>query len=286
MFELQRQSQLLTIPNMPYFCFPESIGYYRNHPEHNVSREAGAMNNFNVHYVASGKGFVELDGVVHELRAGEAVLYFPLQKQRYYSSKEEPWDIRWFHFYGGNGLHEYLLDQELHKSQLWTLRQPSAWEQAHEELLNEAETHRMLHPVRLSMLTYTVLMIFVEQAVALNRSKGLTPGDRIMELLPLMQQEAVKPFILEEWSDRLGVTPYYFCKLFRGATRMTPMDFITRCRLQASKQWLLERLDANIGQIAQEAGYPSVSYFNKRFMEHEGMTPTAYRKLYAIHGHA
>lgn len=286
MFELQRQSQLLTIPNMPYFCFPESIGYYRNHPEHNVSREAGAMNNFNVHYVASGKGFVELDGVVHELRAGEAVLYFPLQKQRYYSSKEEPWDIRWFHFYGGNGLHEYLLDQELHKSQLWTLRQPSAWEQAHEELLNEAETHRMLHPVRLSMLTYTVLTIFVEQAVALNRSKGLTPGDRIMELLPLMQQEAVKPFILEEWSDRLGVTPYYFCKLFRGATRMTPMDFITRCRLQASKQWLLERLDANIGQIAQEAGYPSVSYFNKRFMEHEGMTPTAYRKLYAIHGHA
>lgn len=283
---MQRQSLLLTLPNMPYFCFPESIGHYDNHPDHNVSREAGALNNFNIHYVVSGKGFVELDGVVHELRTGEAVLYFPLQKQRYYSSIEEPWDVQWFHFYGGSGLRDYLLEQGLHKSPLWTLRQPAVWEQAHEELLNEAETHRMLHPAHLSMLTYAVLTIFVEQAVALNRGKALTSGDRIIELLPLMQQEAVKPFILDEWADRLGVTPYYFCKLFRSATRMTPMDFITRCRLQAAKQWLLEKKDTNIGHIAEEAGYPSVSYFNKRFMEHEGMTPTAYRKLYGINGNS
>ncbi|KQO18343.1 helix-turn-helix transcriptional regulator [Paenibacillus sp. Leaf72] len=281
---MHRQSHLLTLPNMPYFCFPESVGNYNEQPEHSVYREAGALNNFNIHYVASGRGFVELDGVVHELRAGEAVLYFPLQKQRYYSSKDEPWDIRWLHFYGGSGLRDYLIEQGLHKSPLWRLRQPAVWEKAHEELLGEADTYRMLHPAHLSMLTYALLTIFVEQAVALKQGKAETSADRIMELLPLMQQEAVKPFILDEWADRLGVTPYYFCKLFRAATRMTPMDFITRCRLQAAKQWLLERKDDNIGQIAEEAGYPSVSYFNKRFMQHEGMTPTAYRRLYGMHG--
>ncbi|WP_042167791.1 helix-turn-helix transcriptional regulator [Paenibacillus gorillae] len=281
---MQRHSLLLTLPNMPYFCFPESVGQYRDHPEHTVSREAGALNNFNIHYVVSGKGFVELDGVVHELHAGEAVLYFPLQKQRYYSSQDEPWDVRWLHFYGGSGLHDYLLEQGFHKSPLWTLQQPASLIQAHEELLEEAETHRMLRPSHLSMLTYAVLTAFVEQAAALNRGKAATSADRIMELLPLMQQEAVQPFVLDEWADRLGVTTYYFCKLFKSATRMTPMAFITRCRLQAAKQWLLEREDISIGQIAEEAGYPSVSYFNKRFMEHEGMTPTAYRRLYAIRG--
>jgi AraC-like DNA-binding protein len=97
-----------------------------------------------------------------------------------------------------------------------------------------------------------------------------------------MQQEAAEPFILEQWSERAGVSPHYFCKLFRSAMEMTPMDFITRCRLQMAKQWLLERKDTNIGQIAADVGYPSVSYFNKRFMEHEGMTPTVYRKLYSV----
>lgn len=279
---MMRQSLLLTLPNMPYFCFPESVGHYRDDPTHSVEREAGALNNFNIHYCVSGKGCAEIDGIVHELRAGEAVLYFPLQKQLYYSNKDDPWDVRWFHFYGGTGLRDYLIEQGFHKNPLWKLGQPKVWEQAHEDLLGEAETHRMLRPAHLSMLTYMLLTVFVEQAVALEGSKAGTSGERIMELLPLMQQDAVKPFILEEWADKAGVTPYYFCKLFKSATRMTPMDFITRCRLQAAKQWLLERKDDNIGHIAEEAGYPSVSYFNKRFMEHEGITPTAYRRLYGV----
>lgn len=278
---MQRQSHLLTLPHTPFFCFPESVGAYSDYPEHTALRAAGALNNFNIHYVASGKGYVEWDGIAHELRAGEAVLYFPLQRQHYYSSKDDPWDIRWVHFYG-NGLQDYFTERGFHKSQLWTIRQSAAWEQAHSELLVEAETHRMLHPTRLSTLTYALLAVFVEQAVPLADNKTSASPNRILELLPLMQKAAVKPFILDEWAELAGVSPYYFCKLFKGVMEMTPMDFITRCRLQVAKQWLLERKDTNIGQIAVDAGYPSVSYFNKRFMEHEGMTPTVYRQLFGV----
>lgn len=281
---MKRQIHLLTLPQMPFFCFPESVGIYQNDPEHSVSRKAGAMNNFNIHYVAAGKGYVETDDAVHELRAGEAVLYFPMQQQRYYSSEDDPWDVRWVHFYG-SGLQHYLVERGLNASLLWTIRQKEMYEKAHEALLSEAEASRMLHPIHLSTLTYALLSVFVEQATALTNNKPSSSNSRILELLPMMQQEAVKPFSLEEWSDRLGVSSYYFCKLFRSVTEMTPMEFITRCRLQAAKQWLLERKDTSIGQIAEEAGYPSVSYFNKRFMEHEGMTPTAYRQLYGVHRH-
>lgn len=277
---MQRQSHLLTLSPMPYFCFPESVGFYWDFPDHSVEREAGSLNNFNIHYVVSGKGYVEIEDEVHTLHAGEAMLYFPLQKQRYYSSKDDPWAIRWIHFYGSGGLQDYFIERALHKSPLWTLRQPAIWEEAHEVLLQEAETHRMLHPSRLSTLTYALLSAFIEQAAPLSDSKTGTSGRRILELLPLMQQNAVNPFMLEEWAAHAGVSPYYFCKLFRSVMNMTPMDFITRCRLQMAKQWLLERRDINISQIAEDAGYPSTSYFNKKFMAHEGMTPTAYRRLY------
>lgn len=274
-----RQSHLLTLQQTSFFCLPESVGFYRNVPDHSVTREAGALNNFNIHFVAAGKGFVELDGNVRTLHAGEAVLYFPQQQQRYYSSREDPWAVRWVHFYG-SGLQDYMLERGLHKSQLWTLRQPDSWSQAHEELLAEAETNRMLFPARLSTLTYALLAAFVEQAVPLVGGRTGSSGDRILELLPQMQRDAIKPFLLEDWAERAGVSSYYFCKLFKTVMKMTPMDFITRCRLQMAKQWLLERKEDKIGEIAADAGYPSVSYFNKRFMEHEGMTPTEYRRLY------
>ena len=61
---------------------------------------------------------------------------------------------------------------------------------------------------------------------------------------------------------------------------MSPLDFITLCRLQVSKQWLLERKHVPIREIAMDAGYPSVSYFNRRFLQQEGITPSEYRKLY------
>jgi len=277
---MKRQAHLLTLPDIPYFVFPESVGQYTDFPDHTVTREAGALNNFNIHYVAAGRGVVEVDGTAYELQRGQAVLYFPLQQQRYYSSEAEPWDIRWVHFYGKN-LHSYMIERGFHKNRLWSLRQPGLWEEAHLTLLAEAEAHKMLRPALLSTLTYGVIAEFVQQAVPLTAARsGGTAESRVLGLLPLMQQEATKPFVLREWAERAGVSPHYFCKLFRGAVEMSPMDFITQSRLQLAKQWLLERFDANIGDIAVDAGYPSVSYFNKRFLEHEGMTPTEYRKLF------
>lgn len=277
---MMRQTVLLTLQDIPYFCYPESVGHYTDHAEHAVLREAGMLGNFNIHYVAAGKGYVEADGVVHELRAGQAVLYFPHQRQHYYSSEDEPWDVRWVHFYGER-LHDYMLERGLHRNLLWTLRQRTSWEDAHLALLEEAEQNRMLRPAQLSTLTYALLAEFVQHAVPLKNTRTTSKTEsRVLSLLPQMQQEACEPFLLQDWADRAGVSTYYFCKIFKNAVEMTPMEFVTRSRLQMAKQWLLERPSANIGQIAEEAGYPNASYFNRQFMAHEGMTPTDYRGLY------
>jgi AraC-like DNA-binding protein len=96
----------------------------------------------------------------------------------------------------------------------------------------------------------------------------------------MMQSKACEPFELDYWAEQAGVSTYYFCRLFKRDTQMTPMEFITLCRLQLSKQLLLDHKEMTIKEIALKAGYPSISYFNKRFLKHEGMTPTNYRELY------
>ena len=277
---MKRQSHLLTLPQMPFFCLPESVGIYRDEPDHTVTRAAGSLNNFNIHYVASGKGHVEIENVVHTLGPGSRAV-FSHASSALLQQRGRSLGCPVVSFYG-SGLQNYFIERGFHKSQLWSIRQPAVFEEAHEALLIEAETHRMLKPAQLSTLTYSLLAVFVEQASSLSDNKSNNSANRIHELLPIMQQEAAQPFILEEWAARLGVSTYYFCKLFRNVMEMTPMDFVTRCRLQMAKQWLLDHKDKTIGQIAVEAGYPSVSYFNKRFMEHEGMTPSSYRRLYGV----
>jgi AraC-like DNA-binding protein len=274
-----RQYLLPTLNDHDYMVLPESIGWYRNAPEHEVDRKVGTLNNFSIHFVLSGSGFVEIEGKQFSLKRGDAFLYFPMQEQRYYSSKNDPWDIRWVHFYGSI-LNQFLSERGFHRYSLWNVQHIRPLEEAHEQLLIEAEKNSFLHLSRLSTLTYTFLMEFITSTVPRTSDRRQELDDRIHPLLPLMQRKACEPFELEYWAEQAGVSTYYFCRLFKRATQMTPMAFITLCRLQMSKQWLLDNKEMTIKEIAFKAGYPSISYFNKRFLEQEGKTPTEYRQLF------
>jgi AraC-like DNA-binding protein len=275
---MRRQIMLPTLQESSYFIFPESVGYYKDVPDHIVERAEGLWTTFSLHFIVGGKGYVELEGQLHSLHRGDAFLYFPFQKQHYYSSQEEPWEVRWVHFYGSK-LKEFLIDRGFHRH-LWTLKRWGELEEAYEGLLKEAEEHNIVRGTKLSALTYTILVEFMNYALPLTANRGTEAADRILRLLPIMQQRACQPFTLEDWANEVGVSVHYFCKLFRRTTSMTPVDFITLCRMQMAKQWLIEQPDYTIKMIAKEAGYPSTSYFNQRFLAHEGMTPSEYRRLH------
>jgi AraC-like DNA-binding protein len=276
---MKRQCFLPTLSGLPFFCLPESIGHYDNDPNHSVNRKAGTWNNYSIHLITAGRGYVTANGTVHTLSEGDAFFYMPLQEQKYGSSADDPWNVRWVHFYGPS-LHDFFIQHGFHHTPVYTLQSWTGLVPAFEELLREAEQNKILHLPRLSVLTYRILADFLAQAVPLTSGKGVPGAERIEQLLPLMQREAGRPFILEEWAEKAGVTPYYFCKLFRKVTQRTPLEFMTLCRMQMAKELLLERPLRTIREIAAMAGYPSASYFNKRFMLQEGMTPTEFRRLH------
>ncbi|WP_373232370.1 AraC family transcriptional regulator [Cohnella sp.] len=275
---MYRKYMLPAFDEYNFFCFPHSIGKNTTPLEHNVNRESG-VRDFSLHFVVGGKGYLELNGTVYALKQGDVFLHTPFQRMRYYTSEDDRWEIFWMQF-NGNALANFMLERGFHETSLWYMNENGPLEKAWLELLDEVEVNNFLRPAKISALTYAVIVEFMCNAIPFSNKRGTHNVDRIIHLLPIMQEDAHLPFILDEWADKANLTPNYFCSLFKKVTKMTPLTYITKCRIQKSKQLLLGDQSTQIKEIAINSGYPSVSYFNKIFMEMEGMTPGDFRTIH------
>lgn len=275
---MKRQVFLPIVHENPYFCFPESVGWYKDEPQHCAIREKNEFDYFNLHVVISGKGYLKSNNTVHMLQQGDSFLYFPSEEQYYYSDTEDPWEIVWVHF-RGSYLKEFFIEKGFHLSNVWTLKLWNNIKINIFNLLKEAENSGILHQSTLSTLTYGIISEFLSQAEALTVNKG-DIYNKIVTILPKMRELSSKPFDLKYWADKLNISTFYFCKMFKKTTGMSPTNFIMLCRLQKSKQLLTEKSEWTVKRIALECGYPSISYFGKIFLENEGLTPAEYRKRF------
>lgn len=273
---MKKQVFLPIVHENPYFCFPEAVGWYKDEPQHCAIREKNEFDYFNLHVVISGKGYLKSNNHVHMLQQGDSFIYFPSEEQYYYSDKEDPWEVVWVHF-RGSYLKDFFIEKGFHLSNVWTLKLWNNIKIAIINLLEEAENSGILHQSTLSTLTYGIISEFLSQAETLTVNKG-DIYNKIVAILPKMRELSSKPFELKYWADELNISTYYFCKMFKKTTGMSPTNFIMLCRLQKSKQLLMEKSEWTVKRIALECGYPSISYFGKIFLENEGLTPAEYRK--------
>jgi AraC-like DNA-binding protein len=86
---------------------------------------------------------------------------------------------------------------------------------------------------------------------------------------------------LEEVAKAVNMSAFYFCKMFKKATGMTFTDYLARIRVEKVRNLLLNP-HKRISEAAFEAGFQSLSQFNRVFRKIAGESPTAYRDR--LHG--
>lgn len=92
-----------------------------------------------------------------------------------------------------------------------------------------------------------------------------------------------EPLALEQVARAANMSPFYFCKVFKQATGLTFTHYVARARVERTKQLLLNP-HARISEAAYEAGFQSLSQFNRVFRRIAGEAPTRYRVR--LHGAA
>lgn len=88
---------------------------------------------------------------------------------------------------------------------------------------------------------------------------------------------------LEQVAHASNMSAFYFCKVFKAATGVTFTDYVARARVERTKQLLLNP-QVRVSEAAYEAGFQSLSQFNRVFRRIEGQSPSSYREH--LHGKA
>jgi AraC-like DNA-binding protein/ligand-binding sensor protein len=82
---------------------------------------------------------------------------------------------------------------------------------------------------------------------------------------------------LSELARRVGSSKFYICKLFKRCMGLTFTEYRARCRVERAKKMLLEP-NRRVSEVAFDAGFQSLTHFNRIFRRFVGESPTDFRE--------
>jgi AraC-like DNA-binding protein len=78
-------------------------------------------------------------------------------------------------------------------------------------------------------------------------------------------------------AKQAGMSPFYFCKMFRKVTGVHFARYVSCVRVEQAKNLLLNP-NYRVSEIAFEIGFQSLTHFNRIFKNIAGQSPTEYRR--------
>jgi len=145
------------------------------------------------------------------------------------------------------------------------------------------EAAKLLHAMMDGTPTPRELIVLPPVGIQTRHSTDITAiADRpIADALSLMRQRATEHLNVVDLADAVHMDRRTFYRHFRKAIGRTPLAELYRLRVEHARQRLIAT-NADIYTIAIESGFPDADTFTRRFREHTGMTPSAYRRKMAV----
>ena len=82
---------------------------------------------------------------------------------------------------------------------------------------------------------------------------------------------------LEQISQKAFLSRFHFHRLFRRIYKKTPLEYITKKRIDKAKILLSE--NKSVSEVCNEVGFESIGTFSNLFKKEIGFPPTYYRNI-------
>lgn len=119
----------------------------------------------------------------------------------------------------------------------------------------------------------------VARTVAERDELGEQTHPAVLDAMRMMEADPARQWTLTDLAHELHLAPGYLVRLFKSATGLPPMAYLSRHRVELAADRLL-RTDHPISRIGESVGWPDQNYFARRFKSHYGLSASTYRSRF------
>lgn len=253
-----------------------SCGYYRilTRTEFRTDRPFGRRD-YQLLYIAKGKGYFSFDGKLRTLGEGSMILYRPDEPQHYYYHAADRTEVYWVHFTGrdaGSLLKYYALPDT---DNVFTAGTSPDLQWLYRQMIQELQLCRQNYEELLALILRHLFIVVNRCLTEGSRDTGML--DEIERATHYFNENYRRQINIEEYAAARHMSVCWFIRSFRQTVKQTPMQYILSLRM-ANAQSLLESTQYNITEVAAAVGYDDPLYFSRLFRRHTGFSPTKYRE--------
>ena len=123
-----------------------------------------------------------------------------------------------------------------------------------------------------------VIDAYVAATLAPIEVVGGLPPRRLQKVLEHVKENIEKDLSVAEMAQVVGMSQYYFSKLFKMSTGTTPHQYVMRQRVERAQE-LLRDGGAALVEVATNVGFETQSHFTSVFRRLVGITPKKFREM-------
>ena len=230
-------------------------------------------------YIAAGKGHFILDGKEVIVPAGSMVLFQPKQVQDYFYLGKDKTQV-WFVHFTGREVRNILRHYEI----------PTDGYILHTGISREYEDlfRRMRDELVRCSWGYEEMLTYLFRELLMTMHRRMTENAPRVSGFIQDEIDRARVYFDEHYNEEISIEQYavsrnmstsWFNRSFRSAVGTSPMQYILDVRIR-NAQTLLETTDYSVTSIAALVGYENPMYFSRLFRKAKGLSPSKYRKTF------
>lgn len=254
-----------------HFLYVQETGSLRSTSPHISSREN--LNSLLFLIVTSGSGTLIYDGESRVMQEGDCAFIDCRIPYSHESSLENPWTLKWVHFYGSDVLHFLDSYKEQGLSHVFHPAEQSSFINLLTQIydncksqgfLEELENHRCL--------TELIAKVFS------SRENDISPTqNKMQQIRSYMEHHLKEKLTLDSLAEHFFISKYHLSREYHRTFGTTLITDLNALRISSAKSDL-RFTDHPVEEIAEKSGFNDSAYFVHVFKIAEGITPLQYRK--------
>ena len=173
------------------------------------------------------------------------------------------------------------IEKELQKTyaQLEQLKQKAKDLEEQKELVEKAETMKLIEKNKISSEQLQLLIRFSEQEILqlLKQKEKEENDDRIRQVHRYIKYNYMEHITVENLAAMFGFERSYLYRIFKQRYGIGPKDYLTRIRLENAKEMLARGY--SVAECAYMVGYPDAFSFSKAYKNRYGIAPSHDKSL-------